>query len=62
MSRYTVYYTDKQQVFREFAHLWKQHIETLDLTDTQRKGMALFFSSIGRRFGLMKEFRGIGVI
>lgn len=62
MSKYTMYYTDRQQMFRELALCWVQHTKTLKLTEDQHKGMALFFRSIARRFGLVKEFREIGVI
>jgi hypothetical protein len=34
----------------------------MDLSDEIRRGMALFFKPIGRRFGLIREFRNVGVI
>lgn len=62
MSKYTTYYNTRQQMFRELATNWVKISSTMRLTDKQVKGMSLFFRSIGKRFGLIKEFRDIGVI
>lgn len=62
MSKYTTYYTAKQQQYRELATSWKSITSSMNLTEDQKKGMSLFFKSIAKRFGLIQEFRDIGVI
>jgi hypothetical protein len=62
MSKYVVYYAVRQQMYREMAARWIRWAETTKLTDDQRTGVALFFKAIGRRFGLINEFRELGVI
>ena len=62
MSKYTMYYTSKQKQYKDFATSWAKLTSTMDLTERQRRGMALFFKPIARRFGLMQEFKDIGVI
>ena len=62
MSKYTMYYSERQKQYRDFAVNWKRATESMKLSDRQRRGMALFFKPIARRFGLTQEFRDIGVI
>lgn len=62
MSKYTTYYVTKQKQYRDFATSWAKFAATMDLTERQRRGMALFFRPIARRFGLTKDFKDIGVI
>lgn len=62
MSKYTTYYITRQQQYRELATSWKNITSSMNLTEDQKKGMALFFKSIAKRFGLIQEFRDIGVI
>ena len=62
MSKYTNYYNNRQQQFRDLASQWKSWSEDFKLTKEQTKGMRLFFKQIGKRFGLMKAFKDIGVI
>lgn len=62
MSKYTMYYTSKQKQYKDFATNWAKFTSTMDLTERQRRGMALFFKPIAKRFGLVQEFRDIGVI
>lgn len=62
MSRYTMYYNEKRQQYLEFATNWKKFTSNMNLSERQIRGMALFFTPIARRFGLIKEFRDIGVI
>lgn len=62
MSKYTMYYNEKQQQYRDFATNWMKAAESLKLSDRQRLGMALFFKPIARRFGLTQDFKDIGVI
>jgi hypothetical protein len=49
-------------MYREFAISWVKATKSMNLTERQRRGMALFFIPIARRFGLVQEFKDIGVI
>ena len=62
MSKYTIYYNTRQHMFRELARQWKAWAEGTQLSESQVRGMAVFFRHIGKRFGLIKEFKDIGVI
>lgn len=62
MSKYTIYYSAKQKQYLDFATNWVKATESMNLTERQRRGMSLFFRPIARRFGLIKEFRDLGVI
>jgi hypothetical protein len=41
---------------------WKTWAEGSELSENQQRGMSLFFRHIGKRFGLINEFKDIGVI
>ena len=62
MSKYTTYYNSKRAQHKEFAASWAKLTADMDLTERQKRGMALFFRPIARRFGLIQEFKDIGVI
>lgn len=62
MSKYVIYYNTSQHMYRELARNWKAWAETAVLTRDQIIGMSLFFRHIGKRFGLINEFKDIGVI
>lgn len=62
MSRYTYYYNTRQRMYKEFAGNWKRWSNTANLSETEVEGISKFFKSIGRRFGLLNEFKEIGVI
>jgi hypothetical protein len=62
MSRYTYYYNTRQIMYRELATRWSKWAATASLTEEQNRGASMFFKSIAIRFGLIKEFREIGVI
>ena len=62
MSKYTTYYDHRQIMYRALAHAWKEWADGEALTDYQIRGMSLFFRHIGKRFGLIRAFRDIGVI
>jgi hypothetical protein len=62
LSKYTTYYTSRQQMFKDLAVNWITQSDSMNLSEEQRRGMKLFFKPIARRFGLVKEFREIGVI
>jgi hypothetical protein len=49
-------------MYRELAAKWKEWADKNTLTESQVRGMSLFFRHIGKRFGLITEFKDIGVI
>lgn len=62
MSKYTTYYYSKQDQYKTFASSWVRFTADMNLTDRQRRGMALFFKPIAKRFGLVQYFKTIGVL
>lgn len=62
MSKYTTYYNTRQAMYKDLAVSWCKFADGLNLTDLQKTGMRLFFRPIARRFGLVKEFKNIGVL
>jgi hypothetical protein len=62
MSRYVVYYSVRKEMYREMAERWKRWSSTMNLTEAETYGVSLFFYQIARRFGLISEFRELGVI
>ena len=62
MSKYVRYYNRKQTMYRELATNWKAWADARSLEADQVRGMALFFRHVGTRFGLLTEFKEIGVI
>lgn len=62
MSKYVIYYSSRKSVYKELATKWAKWSVTADLTATEAAGMARFFGHIAKRFGLIKEFRQLGVI
>ena len=62
MSKYVIYYSTRKFMYRDLAHAWKSWADGEDLPESQIKGMSLFFRHIGKRFGLIKTFKEIGVI
>ena len=62
MSKYTIYYDHRQYMYRDLARAWNEWADGSELPDYQVKGMKLFFRQIGKRFGLITEFKELGVI
>lgn len=62
MSRYTRYYSTRQSMYKELAVRWKKWSIAANLTELELRGVSMFFRSIGKRFGLLTEFKEIGVI
>ena len=63
MSNYVIYYNTRKYMYRDMARAWKSWADSAtSLTGEQIKGMSVFFRHIGKRFGLIQEFRDIGVI
>lgn len=62
MSRYVQYYNARQITYKELAIRWKRWSTAANLTDLEVEGVSMFFRSIGKRFGLLTDFKEIGVI
>ena len=62
MSSYVRYYNKNQKIYRELAERWAKWSKTVRLTPDEVRGTAKFFHDIAVRFGLITEFREIGVI
>lgn len=62
MSTYVRYYNKNQKVYKELAERWVRWAKTVQLTPEEIKGTSKFFYDIGVRFGLVTEFRELGVI
>lgn len=62
MSKYVIYYSCRKEMYRELAQRWQRWSTTTNLTDDQIRGVAMFFKTIAVRFGLIKEFRELGII
>ena len=62
MSKYTTYYSARQEMYKDLATNWSKFTKDVELTEDQRRGMALFFKPIARRFGLIRVFRNLSVI
>jgi hypothetical protein len=57
-----MYYIAKQKQYKDFATNWAKFTSTMDLSERQKRGMALFFKPIARRFGLTNDFKDIGIL
>ncbi len=62
MSRYVCYYSTRQTMYRELATRWMRWAATASISEIERKGVSKFFKSIAVRFGLVREFRELGII
>lgn len=62
MSQYTRYYNTRQIMYRSLANRWIKWAATANLTEKELEGISLFFKSVAKRFGLITEFRELGII
>ena len=62
MSKYVCYYSAKKIFYREFATRWAKWAKTANLSNIEIIGISLFFTQVAKRFGLICEFRELGVI
>jgi hypothetical protein len=62
MSSYVRYYNKNQKVYRELAERWAKWSKSVRLTPDEVRGTTKFFRDIAVRFGLVTEFRELGVI
>jgi hypothetical protein len=62
MSRYVIYYGCRKSMYRDLATRWAKWAKSVKLTPDEIRGTSKFFYDIGVRFGLITEFRELGVI
>lgn len=62
MSKYVCYYSARKIFCRELAEKWSKWAATTELSKTEIDGISKFFFKLGRRFGLISEFREMGII
>jgi hypothetical protein len=49
-------------MYLDMAVRWKRWSDTANVSESERRGIAAFFKSIAKRFGLVQKFKEIGVI
>ena len=62
MSRYVCYYSARKIFYREMAERWSKWAAGAELSETEINGISKFFKSLAKRFGLINEFRELGII
>ena len=62
MSKYVIYYTTRKTMCRELAEHWAKWSTTVSLSESETEGISKFFYSLARRFGLIGEFKELGII
>lgn len=62
MSKYVCYYSSRKGFYRELAAKWSRWSKTVELTEFESAGISKFFKQIAKRFGLITEFREMGII
>ncbi len=62
MSKYVIYYSSRKEMYRELADRWSRWSKSVQLTNDEIRGTSKFFYDIAVRFGLITEFRELGVI
>ena len=62
MSNYVRYYKSRQAAYRELGVLWAKWARTANLTVIEKVGIARYFMRLAVRFGLIKEYKRLGII
>jgi hypothetical protein len=62
MSSYVIYYSGSKEFYRGLAERWLRWSVEADLSATEVEGMIKFFGHVAKRFGLIKEFRQLGIL
>lgn len=62
MSNYVRYYNKHQAFYKSFAERWIKWANDTNFNTKEVEGMTIFFSSIAKRFGLVKEFKELGIL
>lgn len=62
MSKYTMYYNKNKKLYLNFANSFTNLVNTSAIPEENKRGLKLFFRPIARRFGLITEFKDLGVL
>lgn len=62
MSKYVKYYSERQDTCRTLATMYTNWVEAVNPTKEELAGVVKFFNHVGKRFGLISEFRKLGII
>lgn len=62
MSKYVKYYNERQDAYRTLATMCTNWVEATRPSAAELEGVTKFFSHVGKRFGLISEFKKLGVI
>ena len=62
MSKYVKYYSDRQDSYRTLATMCVNWMKNSQPSSTELEGVSKFFTHIGKRFGLLSEFKKLGII
>lgn len=62
MSQYVKYYKERQEAYNTLATQFQNWADMEVLCSADRKVFSDFFTSIAKRFGLVREFRRRGLI
>lgn len=62
MSKYVKYYNERQGAYRTLATMCINWIEATQPSEEEVIGIIKFFSCVGKRFGLISEFKKIGIL
>lgn len=62
MSNYVRYYNKNQNLYRHFATMWVEWSKTTELSEIVIHGISNFFKPAAKRFGLITEFRQLGIL
>ncbi len=62
MSKYVRYYNTRQNAYRTLATMCANWVESAHPTKAELEGVTKFFTHIGKRFGLISEFKKLGII
>ena len=62
MSKYVKYYSSRQDSYRTLATMCSNWIKSENPSEEEIIGITKFFSCVGKRFGLISEFKKIGIL
>ena len=54
-------YNDKKEALRDFAIIWQEHTQTVNLSWDDLIKWGAFFKEYGKKYGLLREFRENGI-
>lgn len=61
-SFYRLTYREKKAVLKEQAVCWKASLSRVSYTDKQIEDKKAYFEKEGKYYGLLKEFKSMGII